>query len=92
MEQTPMLFDGTVRENLLLNLEDCEEERMIDACSRAKFLEDMSLLPGQADFEVGHRGKVCGCFDCAARRVCGTGSADESHLCCESNLVVEVPV
>jgi len=57
MEQTPILFDGTIRDNLILDDHAVDEHALQDACIKARFWDDLCTLPGRLDYEIGHRGK-----------------------------------
>ena len=51
--QEPVLFTGTMSENLLLGLEDTTTADLLDACDRAGLLETVRALPWGLDTEVG---------------------------------------
>jgi ATP-binding cassette subfamily B protein len=54
--QEPYLFDGTVRDNLLLANSDASEQELIEALESAKAWEFVQRLPNQLDTRVGERG------------------------------------
>ena len=58
MEQSPVIFSGTVRQNLVIDAEDADESHIRAACEKAKFWDDIKHLSGQLDSEVGYRGKL----------------------------------
>jgi len=51
--QEPVLFTGTLSENLLLGLEDVSAKRLLESCERAGLLELVRELPKGLDTEVG---------------------------------------
>lgn len=51
--QEPMLFTGTLGENLTLGLTDADTNDLLDACHRAGLLELVRDLPQGLDTEVG---------------------------------------
>ena len=54
--QDPFLFDGTVRENLLLAKEEATEEQLIEALKGACAWEFVERLPDGLDTRIGERG------------------------------------
>ena len=54
--QEPFLFNGTVRENLLLSKRDASETELWAALTAAHAAEFVSKLPRQLDTNVGERG------------------------------------
>ncbi|MBK1876906.1 ABC transporter ATP-binding protein [Pelagicoccus mobilis] len=54
--QDPFLFDGTVRDNLLLAREDATEEELVQALEGACAWEFVSKLPDGMDTLIGERG------------------------------------
>ncbi len=54
--QDPFLFDGTVRDNLLLAKEDASEEELIQALEGACSWEFVSNLPEKLDTMIGEKG------------------------------------
>lgn len=55
VDQRPLLFDGTVRENLLLAAPDAGPDELDEACRLASFAPDPALPEG-LDTRVGERG------------------------------------
>ena len=51
--QEPVLFSGTMSENLLLGLEDVTTQQLLEACDRAGLLDMVRQLPKGLDTEVG---------------------------------------
>jgi ABC-type multidrug transport system fused ATPase/permease subunit len=51
--QEPVLFTGTMSENLLLGLEETTTKQLLEACDRAGLLETVRELPNGLDTEVG---------------------------------------
>ena len=51
--QEPVLFSGSMAENLLLGLEDTSDAEVLDACARAGLIETVQELPNGLDTEVG---------------------------------------
>ncbi|XP_027766550.1 antigen peptide transporter 2-like [Empidonax traillii] len=56
VEQDPILFSGTIRENVVLGLEGCEESELREAAAAAGALEFIQGLEQGWDTEVGERG------------------------------------
>src|SRR5690606_17317804 len=56
VSQDPFLFDGSVRDNLILAREDATEEDLIRALEGACAWEFVSRLPQQMDTLIGERG------------------------------------
>jgi len=56
VQQEPVLFARSIRENLLYGRPDATEEEMIDAAKRANIHNFVSQLPGGYDTFVGDRG------------------------------------
>lgn len=54
--QDPFLFEGTVRENLLLAHEDATEEEVLEALGGACALEFVNNLPDGLDTNIGEKG------------------------------------
>lgn len=54
--QDPFLFDGTVRENLILAKQEATEEELVDALKGASAWEFVSNLPDKMDTHIGERG------------------------------------
>ncbi|WP_395850723.1 ABC transporter ATP-binding protein [Cystobacter fuscus] len=55
--QEPYLFDGTVRDNVLLGRPGASDEEVTEALGSAGALEFVNALPGRLDAEVGERGR-----------------------------------
>jgi len=51
--QEPVLFTGTMAENLLLGLQDITTQKLLHACDQAGLLETVRGLPKGLDTEVG---------------------------------------
>lgn len=56
VEQEPFLFEGTVRENLLLANPNASESQLWDALSSARASDFVRALPKGLDADVGQRG------------------------------------
>jgi ATP-binding cassette subfamily B protein len=56
VSQDTFLFDGTIRDNLLLARPDISEEDMVNAAHQANLHEFIQSLPKGFDTEVGERG------------------------------------
>ncbi|NXM67938.1 TAP2 protein, partial [Serilophus lunatus] len=56
VEQDPILFSGTIRENIMLGLEDCKESELREAATAAGAMEFIQGLEHGWDTEVGERG------------------------------------
>ncbi|XP_063038040.1 antigen peptide transporter 2-like [Melospiza melodia melodia] len=56
VEQDPVLFSGTIRENILLGLEHCKESELREAAIAAGAMEFIQGLEQGWDTEVGERG------------------------------------
>lgn len=54
--QDPFLFDGTVKDNLILAKEDATEAELVAALEGASAWEFVSNLPGKMDTRIGERG------------------------------------
>jgi ATP-binding cassette subfamily B protein len=54
--QDPFLFDGTVRDNLLLAKQEATEADLIESLKGASAWEFVSSLPDQMDTRIGERG------------------------------------
>ena len=54
--QRPFLFDGTIRENLLLGDAGADDARLMEALGSANLAEFVSSLPDGLDTPVGERG------------------------------------
>lgn len=55
--QDPVLFYGSIRENLLFACADADEASMWDALEKADAAEFVRTLPGMLDFHLGERGR-----------------------------------
>jgi ATP-binding cassette subfamily B protein len=55
--QEPYLFEGTVRDNVLLGQPGASDEEVAEALHRAGALEFVNALPGRMDAPVGERGR-----------------------------------
>ncbi|KAL9820550.1 antigen peptide transporter 2-like isoform 1-T3 [Geothlypis trichas] len=56
VEQDPVLFSGTIRENILLGLEHCKESELQEAATAAGAMELIQGMEQGWDTEVGERG------------------------------------
>ena len=56
VQQTPFLFDATIRENILFGRSDATEEELIEAAKNANIYDFIMSLPDQFDAEVGEHG------------------------------------
>ncbi|XP_054133444.1 antigen peptide transporter 2-like [Melozone crissalis] len=56
VEQDPVLFSGTIRENILLGLEHCKESELREAATAAGAMEFIQGLEQGWDTEVGEHG------------------------------------
>ena len=60
VSQDPILFSGSIRENLLLglqpNVQDAQEEQMINACKDAYIWDFVASLPEGLDTVIGSKG------------------------------------
>ena len=56
VSQQPLLFQGTVRENLLMGREDITDEDLARACSRANMHADILRMPCGYDTMIGEEG------------------------------------
>ena len=54
--QDPFLFEGTVRDNLLLAKEDATEEEIMDALEQACSRDFVEALPKRLDTNIGEKG------------------------------------
>ena len=54
--QRPFLFDGTIRENLLLGDAEADDSRLMEALGSANLADFVSSLPEGLDTPVGERG------------------------------------
>lgn len=54
--QDPFLFDGSVKENLILAKQEATEEELIEALKGASAWEFVSNLPDKMDTHIGERG------------------------------------
>src|SRR5699024_8117745 len=54
--QTPLLFTGTIRENIAFGLEDAREEEVIQAARDAQINDRIQAFPQQYDTIVGQKG------------------------------------
>ncbi|XP_058717434.1 antigen peptide transporter 2-like isoform X2 [Poecile atricapillus] len=57
VEQDPILFSGTIRENILLGLEHCKESELQEAATAAGAMEFIQGLEQGWDTEVGEHGE-----------------------------------
>ncbi|KAF7689483.1 hypothetical protein HF521_012836 [Silurus meridionalis] len=58
--QEPVLFSGTVRDNIAYGLPDCSLERIKEAARKANAHEFICRLPKGYDTDVGERGSLLG--------------------------------
>ncbi len=56
VQQTPFLFDSTIRENILLGNPAATEAEVLEAARNANIMEFIERLPDRFDSEVGERG------------------------------------
>ena len=56
VQQTPFMFDATLRENILFGRPDATEEQMIQAARQANILDFITSLPEGFDALVGEHG------------------------------------
>jgi ATP-binding cassette subfamily B protein len=56
VQQSPFLFDTTIRDNILFGRRDATEEELIDAARRANILDFIQSLPEGFDSPVGEHG------------------------------------
>ncbi len=56
LPQEPLLFPGTIRENLVYGLEDITEDVLIATCNLCHIHETIMQLPHGYDTVIGHRG------------------------------------
>jgi len=56
VQQDILIFDATIRENLLIGNPKASEEEMWDACRKAGILTFIEELPDQLDTWIGNRG------------------------------------
>ncbi|NXB00077.1 TAP2 protein, partial [Cnemophilus loriae] len=56
VEQDPVLFSGTIRENVMLGLEHCKESELREAATAAGAMDFIQGLEQGWDTEVGERG------------------------------------
>lgn len=56
LPQEPLLFPGTIRENLVYGLEDVTEDTLIATCNLCHIHETIMQLPHGYDTVIGHRG------------------------------------
>ena len=54
--QDPLLFSGSVRENILLGRPDADEASLVEAARRANAHDFIQALPNGYDTEIGERG------------------------------------
>ncbi|NXE99223.1 TAP2 protein, partial [Menura novaehollandiae] len=56
VEQDPVLFSGTIRENIALGMEHCKESELLEAATAARAMDFIQGLEQGWDTEVGERG------------------------------------
>ena len=56
VQQTPFLFDTTIRENILFGRPDATEEELIEAAKRANIYDFIQTLPDGFDSNCGENG------------------------------------
>ncbi|MBE8220547.1 MAG: ATP-binding cassette domain-containing protein, partial [Alphaproteobacteria bacterium] len=54
--QNPVLFSGSVRENLLMGAPDATDQDLIDAATASGSMDFIGTLPGGFDFQLSERG------------------------------------
>ena len=54
--QDPFLFEGSVRDNLILGKPDATDEEVIDALEKASAYEFVNTLPNKLDTNIGEKG------------------------------------
>jgi ATP-binding cassette, subfamily B, bacterial len=56
--QDPLLFSGTIRENLVYGLESYDEQNLIQVCKDAMIYDDILQLPFGYDSDIGEQGML----------------------------------
>ena len=56
--QDPMLFSGTIRENLVYGLDSCDEQYLIQVCREVMIHDDILQLPYGYDSTIGDHGML----------------------------------
>ena len=54
--QEPVLFDGTIRENLKIGMPSATDEQLEEALRKASALDFVNQLPKKLDYDVGFGG------------------------------------
>lgn len=56
VQQSPVIFDGTVRYNLEIAKEGCSEQEIIEACQKARLWDMINGIPDKLDTVLGLNG------------------------------------
>jgi ATP-binding cassette, subfamily B, bacterial len=56
--QEPLLFSGTIRENLIYGLDSCDENSLIQVCREVMIHDDIMQLPDGYDSNIGDHGML----------------------------------
>ena len=56
VSQSPHIFSGTIKENLLFAVPEASMEEIREVCRKASILDDILEMPQQFDTELGERG------------------------------------
>ncbi|KAE8155110.1 ATP-binding cassette multidrug transport protein [Aspergillus avenaceus] len=58
VQQEPVLYQGTIRENIMLGLEEGTDDRIFKACQQANVFDFISSLPDGLETPCGSRGSL----------------------------------